>query len=609
MSERPTSGDWPAPAPTVAPEMPVVPGYELLAELGRGGMGVVYKARQASSGRLVALKLIRDVALAGRQERARFRIEMQAAARMRHANIVEVFEAGEHESRPYFAMEYVDGGALDKHLAGQPQPPDQAAALVRMLARAVEHAHAQQVIHRDLKPANILLQGADLCPKITDFGLAKRLDTESTAWTQDGAVIGTASYMAPEQAAGRAHEVAPAADVYALGAILYECLTGRPPFQADSVGRTIELVLNAEPAPPTRLQPAVPRDLETLCLKCLEKEPRRRYASAGELADDLDRFLEGTPIAAVPPSARERLTRMAVRDGYAIVDEIGRGPRSTVYRAVHGSVGQPVALKVFQPASWTRDAWDAQLRSAAEVRAMLAHPQILPIQQAGWWDDAPYLVLEYLPQGSLGGALAGKPYGVREALRMLEQLAEIVAYLHRQGIVHGNLKPSNVLLAADGIPRVADFRLAGGLCRTSLPADDNPAGLGYLAPELVRDPGAEVRFYTDIYGLGLILYELLTGQPPFGESSAQATLAQVQSQEPVPPSHRNSAIPPPVDTFCLRCLHKNPWRRYARAFDVVTLARNLREHVDAGLPSGERWPMRHAPMRQAPARCDVPRND
>src|SRR5438874_2586477 len=359
MSESPATGDWPGPDKAVSAESalwPTIPGDEILQEVGRGGMGVVYQARQISSKRLVALKLIRDGALADRQERGRFQIEAEAAARMRHPNIVLIYEVGAHAGRPYFAMEFVAGGGLDRRLAGQAQPAEQAAKLVRTVAFAVQHAHERKIVHRDLKPANILLAPipkseirnqsggdsdsafalnsefriADFLPKITDFSLAKRLDSDSTAWTRDGDVLGTASYMAPEQAAGRVSTIGPAVDIYALGAILYELLTGRPPFLADSWNQTVQQVMLDEPIPPWQLRAGVPRDLETVCLKCLEKEPARRYTSALELADDLDRFLKGQPVAAVPLGTRERLARLARRDGYQIVDEIR--PRASKYR-------------------------------------------------------------------------------------------------------------------------------------------------------------------------------------------------------------------------------------------------------------------------------------
>ena len=494
---------------------------------------------------------------------------------MRHANLVEIYEIGEHAGRPYFAMELVDGGSLDTHLAGQPQPPGQAAGLLRTLARAVQHAHEQQIVHRDLKPANILLQGpAPLIPKISDFGLAKRLDSESTALTRDGVVIGTANYMAPEQAAGRVHEVGPAADIYSLGAILYELLSGRPPFHADSWDRIVQQVLHEDPA---RLPPEVPRDLETICLKCLEKEIVRRYASAGGLADDLERFLEGQPVVAVPASARQRLARLAGRDGYQIVGEIGQGPRSTVYHARYEPLQQPVALKVFHAGTCTREQWEERLWRSAQVWAAIAHPQIVPVHRTGWWDGAAYLALEFVPHGSLTAKLSGPPQPVRQALELVERLTEVVAYLHRQGVVHGNLKPSNILFAADGIPRLVDLRLSGGLFQCPLPEEcEDLIGVGYLAPEFLRDAQAEPRPYTDIYGLGMILYELLTGRPAFDGGTRKEMLEQVRSRDPVPPSHFSAAVQAHVDWICLKCLRKNPWRRFTRTFDLL---RQLRYSV------------------------------
>ncbi len=292
--------------------IPEVPGYEILEVLGRGGMAVVYKANQLRPPRPVALKMILGGADATRDELARFEKEPEAVARLRHPHIVQVYQAGEHDGRPFFVMEYMDGGSLDKKLNGTPQPPREAAQLVETLARAVYAAHGQGVVHRDLKPANVLLT-ADGTPKIADFGLAKRLDVD-LGQTQTGAIIGTPSYMAPEQAAGNTRAVGPAADIHALGVLLYELLTGRVPYKGASLTETLEHVQHQEPVPPRQLQPKVPRDLETICLMCLQKEPAKRYGSAQALADDLRRFLDGKPIVARRVSQVERAWRWCRRN-------------------------------------------------------------------------------------------------------------------------------------------------------------------------------------------------------------------------------------------------------------------------------------------------------
>jgi eukaryotic-like serine/threonine-protein kinase len=308
---------------------PQVAGYQVLGELGRGGMGVVYKARHIGLDRLVALKLLRDAAHAGAEEVARFRREAEAVARLQHPHVVQIHDVGEHHGRPYLALEYVAGGSLAQRLQGTPLPPREAARLLEALARAVQAAHQRGVIHRDLKPANVLLT-ADGTPKVSDFGLAKRLDGDA-AHTQSGAIVGTPSYMAPEQAGGRREAVGPPADVYALGAILYELLTGRPPFRAETPLDTLLQVQTEEPLPPSRLQPRIPHDLETICLKCLEKTPTRRYATAASLADDLGRFLEGKATLARPASpwgrgvkwVRRRPAVAALLGAVALVTALG----------------------------------------------------------------------------------------------------------------------------------------------------------------------------------------------------------------------------------------------------------------------------------------------
>ncbi len=306
---------------------PTVPGYEILELLGRGGMGVVYRARQVSLKRIVALKMIRGGVSAGPTDLTRFRTEAEALARLQHPHIVQVHETGEHDDLPYFSLEYIGGGTLKEYLAGIPLPGREAAVLTETLARAVAAAHEQGIIHRDLKPGNILLAGnapsrltpqgerppaATLVPKIADFGLAKRLH-EDSGLTQTGQVMGTPCYMAPEQAAGAGERIGPLVDVYALGALLYEMLTGRPPFQGASILDTLEQVRSQEPVLPRLLNNRVPRDLETICLKAMAKEPGRRYQAAVDLADDLQRYLRGEPIRARASTAWERGVKWARR--------------------------------------------------------------------------------------------------------------------------------------------------------------------------------------------------------------------------------------------------------------------------------------------------------
>jgi hypothetical protein len=285
--------------------------YELLRELARGGMGVVFRARQVSLNRPVALKMILAGRLADEADVRRFHLEAEAAANLDHPGIVPIYEVGQHEGQHYFSMGFVEGQSLAQRLAGGPLPPCEAAALLVKVAEAVAYAHQHGVIHRDLKPANILLD-AHGSPRITDFGLAKNVQGDS-GLTGSGQILGTPSYMPPEQAGGDRGAVGPAADVYAMGATLYCMVTGRPPFQAATVVDTVQMVVSQEPVPPRRLNVTIPRDLETIILKCLEKEPKRRYGSAAALAEDLQRFLDGEPILARPVSAFERALKWARR--------------------------------------------------------------------------------------------------------------------------------------------------------------------------------------------------------------------------------------------------------------------------------------------------------
>jgi eukaryotic-like serine/threonine-protein kinase len=366
---EPTHGMPPRPAE--------LPGYRILGELGKGGMGIVYKAEQLGLHRTVALKMIRAGAHASPELLARFHLEAEALASLQHPNIVQIHEIGQHGGCPYMAMEFVPGGSLAERLDSRPLPPRTAAEMVETLARAVHCAHLRGIVHRDLKPANVLLSAeskvlspelsegpssllstqysalSTLIPKITDFGLAKRLE-EREGQTATGVIMGTPSYMAPEQAEGKSRGVGPPADVYALGAILYEMLTGRPPFVGETQLETLRKVLSEEPTAPRLLQPSVPSDLATVCLKCLEKNPARRYASAEALANDLRRYLDGEPILARRAGVLERATKWVKRHP-AWTALIGVSSAAAVALLVGGWVSYEQIRSAYEDATQQRD--------------------------------------------------------------------------------------------------------------------------------------------------------------------------------------------------------------------------------------------------------------
>jgi WD40 repeat protein/tRNA A-37 threonylcarbamoyl transferase component Bud32 len=345
--------------------LPNISGFELRSELGRGGMGVVYKAREIRLNRPCALKMLLIGEGTDAVSRVRFLAEAETVAKLRHPNIVQIYGFGNHDGTPYFEMEYVEGGSLGRRLDGTPWAPEPAARLVAVLARAMAHAHRLGIVHRDLKPANVLLTD-DGTPKIVDFGLAKTLQADSNL-TQSGVFVGTPSYAAPEQLEGLARAVGPAADIYALGSLFYHMLTGRPPFQGATVLQTLEQVKTVDPVPPSRLQPGLSRDAETICLKCLEKDPERRYADAAVLAEDLDRFLAGRPILARPIGSAERLRKWIWR----------RPAVAVLSAAVVGVAFLGFVLVVWQ---WRRAEAKAVLESAANARAQRARLDALENQ-------------------------------------------------------------------------------------------------------------------------------------------------------------------------------------------------------------------------------------
>ncbi len=421
---------------------PLFPDHEILGELGRGGMGVVYKAREKALDRVVALKTIAEGRHSTPDQRERFRSEAHAIARLRHPNIIAIHAIGAHQDCPYLSLEFAEGGSLAERLAAKPMAPLQSAVMVETLARAVHAAHQAGIIHRDLKPSNVLLT-AEGIPKISDFGLAKLMDSDS-ARTISGQVLGTPSYMAPEQAEGRGKRVGPAADIYALGAILYQALTGRPPFLGESQLETLKLVVSNEVVTPRTLRPDVPRDLETICLKCLEKEPTRRYAVAQDLADDLKRFLENRPIRARRTTPPERIWRWCRREPWlagasltaatlTVILAIVATASALVYRDQRDQIADDL-VRIQNSETEAKNQRDRALDAEGEARVNLLRAREEE-KQARQSKAAVQSVLEFFqtkvlaaarPKDQEGGL--GKDVPLREALDAAESdIAKILA--------------------------------------------------------------------------------------------------------------------------------------------------------------------------------------
>jgi serine/threonine protein kinase len=576
------------------PEFPAIPGYEILEPLPGGGMGIVYKARQTALNRVVALKMIRAGDGANRLELTRFRQEAEAVAGLNHPHILPIYDFGEHEGLPYFTMEFVDGCSLGQLLTTGPLPPRESAELLRTLARTIQYVHDRHIVHRDLKPDNILLASGDpptsqSVPKIADFGIAKRLN-EDQGLTAPHTILGTPSYMAPEQAAGQARDVGPAADVYALGAILYECLTGRPPFLAATRQLTMVQVLTEEPPAPTRVHPDVPADLEAVCLKCLQKDPAQRYARAADLADDLDRYLRGEPLSIKPLTGLERYRRL-VGPLYDVLEIMAEDSQTVVCKAKLSVSGRVVALKL-----WKAEPPDQptlqRLLAKAQAFARLEHPNIVQLYDVGTSKDGrPYIALEFVggPRLDEKGQAGLGPFD--EAAAVVEALARAVQYAHQCGIRFCDLRVADVRLSADGVPKILQFGPAG-LLTADMPAA-NPISLAgsraSLAPEQIVGRSEAIGTATDVHALGGILYLLLTGRPAFTDKPAAERLREMVGGPPTPLRDFRPEVPADLEAICLKCLEPEPQERYASAQALADDLRSFREGEPVALGITNEW--------------------
>ena len=620
-----------SPTAPPSPGAPEVRGYEILAFVDRGGQGEVYKARDVSLDRVVALKILGPAATSHPDHLTRFRREARLAAHLDHPNIIQIHSLEEAGGRLLISMEFAEGGSLKARLVrGGPPHPEDAARLLLALARAVQHAHDKGVVHRDLKPSNILFD-RDGAPKVADFGLAKSLDGDRTDLTDTHAVMGTAGYMAPEQAAGRSRDVGPATDVYALGAILYEVLTGRPPFTGESWLETLDRVRFSPAVPPYRRRQGVPPALEQICMTCLAKEPADRYPSAAALAEDLGRFLGALPVAGVPRTLLdETLTDPVgparpdhpVIPGYEILEELARGGMGKVYKARQISLRRLVALKLIRDEGRDAARWRRLFRGEAWALARLNHPNIVQVYDLGEHEGVIYVAMEYVAGGSLADVIhrAG-PLPPRHAAELLEPVAWAAEFFHLRDLIHRDLKPANVLLAPAGpggsvsaaereygTPKITDFGLSRRVGKNDVGADgpgDGPADgadaavtmagevvgtPAYMSPEQAYGRHTDTGPPADVWALGVLLYELLTGRRPFTGGSAIESIRQVLQDAPPPPRALRPEIPRDLEAVCLKCLNKDPGKRYASGGGLAAELRTFLDGRAAGAESrGSLW--------------------
>jgi serine/threonine protein kinase len=527
-------------------------GYELLEVTGWSTLGMVYRARQLSLNRPVLLKTISVRAGTDPVLLERFRTEANVAARLDHTNIQKIYDLGDRDGQAYLSQEHVDGGTLAEYVTGIPMPTRKAIALVEALARAAHCAHQNGIVHSDIRPFNVLLS-ADGVPKLTGLGLARLLGaadrTEGTYYRRM-----FSNYMASEQTTAEGSDtLSPAADVHALGAMLYELVTGQPPFLAETIEETLEQIRTLSPRPPSELNPQLPRWLDTVCLRCLEKAPAGRYETADQLADAFrePRFRDMT-----------KTEEFELVPGYVFEEELARGGATVVYKARQVSLDRTVALKIFS-------ANFGSIVDANRAVARLNHPNIVQVYDCGERDGLWYVTEEYVDGNRLDRVIGGKPQPPHQAAALTATLARALHYVHGAGIVHRNLKPRVVLFTGTGVPKVSSFDLALLAAQGSPPDEEEGSTIRgtpeYLAPEQATGNIRAISPATDVHGLGTILYELLTGCPAVTARDPVELIRQVVSVPPVPPRKLAPGVPALLESICLRCLEKQSTLRYPSA--------------------------------------------
>jgi serine/threonine protein kinase/TolB-like protein len=559
--------------PTVALEAGAMLGdrYEIIKSLGEGGMGAVYKARDRELDRLVALKVIRPE-LAGHPEiLRRFKQELILARQVTHKNVIRIFDLGMADGRKFITMDYIEGRDLKSILVERTKiPPAEAVPIIKQICRGLEAAHTEGVVHRDLKPQNIMVDAAGRV-WVMDFGLARSM--ELAGMTRTGALMGTPDYMSPEQA--RAEKVDARSDLFSLGIIFYEMVTGILPFQAETLMATLLKRVQERAAPPCELDPAIPRQVSDVVMKCLEVDREKRYQTTGEMLADLGgesasgsgsvAQIDSISLSAIPPGAQ-------FGPRYTIESLIGEGGMGKVYKAHDNDLDRTVALKLVRPELASDPNSMQRFKQELLLASRISHRNILRIHDLGDVGGVKFISMAYVQGDDLHDVLvkSGR-MPVDRALNIAKQLASALDAAHAEGVVHRDLKPRNVLIDATDHVYVSDFGLAKSL-ETESATGMTRAGevLGtprYMSPEQAESKPADHR--SDLYSLGVILFEMVTGDAPFGGNSTLQVMYQHVTAKPKDPKVLNPELPDYLGKVILRCLEKNPVERYQSAREVL----------------------------------------
>ena len=559
MSELDDASTVPvSPQPRKPPER--IGRYELRSRIGKGGMGVVYKARDTRLQRDVALKMLLTDVADVEETRERFIREARAAADLRHRNIIQVYDFGEENGRAFFVMELLSGDSLAAELKrGEPLPLDRAIRIMTEICDGLAFAHSKSIVHRDLKPANLFVT-ADGTMKILDFGLAR---IASSKLTRSGLVFGTPDYMSPEQVRGKVADHR--SDIFSAGAVFYQILSGKKPFAAGSLPMVMRKVVEADPARLTAVPPALAR----VITKALQKDPAERYQSVDALVADL------RAVGAAPAAEQEASLPVEKIGRYEILERVGRGGMGVVYRARDPVLDRDVAIKSI-PGDFTADEVTAgQFEREARAAARLQHPNIITIYELGEADGSPYIVMEFLGGTDLEGLMwRDPPLSLGDKVRLMTQLCAGLSFAHTQGIVHRDIKPSNVRVLDDGTVKLLDFGIAK-VSRADPTFSDLAGSVEYMSPEQLHGGAVDVR--TDVFAVGALMYELFGGAKPFKGDTPAAIAYQILHEEPAPLRAMLPDAPEALEEVVKRALEKEPAKRFGSADELVAALRLVYE--------------------------------